>query len=97
MKIWLNCEQAGRLTSDALDRPLTRSERIGVALHRAMCKRCAALARDLQLIRSRLRILATGRTAETWPVPPLDDARLRQIAEAVAEAAKRSPSEVHTS
>lgn len=90
MAIWLSCEQAGLLTSDALDRPLTRRERLGLTLHRAMCDRCAALARDFAAMRAKLQRLAAGLNAEHLPVPPLDETRLAEMRAAVAAAASRA-------
>lgn len=90
MPIWLSCEQAGLLTSDALDRPLTRRERLGLTLHRAMCDRCAALARDFAAMRAKLRRLASGMGAEHLPIPPLDEARLAEMRAAVAAASSET-------
>lgn len=91
MKIWLSCEETGRLTSEALDRRLTRRERLGVVAHRFVCRHCTELARDLAAMRAALRRLAAGARAEALPGPRLADDRLRQIRLAVEAAVKGSP------
>lgn len=90
VRVWLTCEETGRLTSDAFDRPLTRRERLGVILHRFYCRRCAALARDLAALRAALQRLARGVGTEALPGPRLTDDRLKQMRAAVKAAAKAS-------
>lgn len=48
----LSCEEASRLASESLDRPLTRSERWGLRFHTLLCRSCRHLLRQLQLLRT---------------------------------------------
>ena len=54
-----NCRQASALVSRAMDRPLTRFERIGVVIHLGLCMHCRNYRRNLRYLRKALR-LATG-------------------------------------
>jgi len=46
-----NCQQATRLQSETLDRPLPFWERTGLRLHLVLCKWCRRYGRQLRLIR----------------------------------------------
>lgn len=46
-----SCEQASKLSSRAMEQPLTRFERMGLSLHLMMCKRCTNFARQIEFLR----------------------------------------------
>jgi hypothetical protein len=48
----LNCRNASRLQSDALDRQLPASQRVGLRLHLLYCKWCRRYGRQLRLLRT---------------------------------------------
>lgn len=47
----LSCEEATRLMSDALDRPLAVKERLSLNVHLVMCKGCRNFGRQVQGLR----------------------------------------------
>ncbi|MFP5384006.1 MAG: zf-HC2 domain-containing protein [Gammaproteobacteria bacterium] len=47
----LNCEQATKLLSESLDRPLTVRERMGVNMHLMMCRGCRNCGQHMQDLR----------------------------------------------
>ncbi|BCX81926.1 hypothetical protein MIT9_P1508 [Methylomarinovum caldicuralii] len=47
----LNCEQAARLASEGLDRPLTLKERLALRFHTLMCRGCRRYRRHLEILR----------------------------------------------
>lgn len=50
-KLMYSCEQAARLTSRAMEQPLTPSERILLGMHLMMCKRCSNFSRQIEFLR----------------------------------------------
>jgi hypothetical protein len=54
MILSLSCEEASRLTSDALDRELSRSERWALRLHLLFCHGCRRFKQQLDMIRALL-------------------------------------------
>ncbi|MCK2184521.1 zf-HC2 domain-containing protein [Halomonas getboli] len=46
----MKCKQATRLMSLALDRPLTRSERLSLRFHLAICGACRRCERQFTLL-----------------------------------------------
>ncbi len=46
-----SCEQASKLSSRAMEQPLTPSERMLLRLHLMMCKRCSNFARQIEFLR----------------------------------------------
>lgn len=71
-KLWhlasLPCEGMSRLTSESLDRELTRAERAALGLHTLYCSACRRYLRQLKLVRRALRGLA-GRLEADAPLP----------------------------
>jgi predicted anti-sigma-YlaC factor YlaD len=63
----LNCRQASRLISEAMDRKLSFMERLGLRLHLMICTACRAWRRQVLLIRRAMRSQAreAGRAPET--------------------------------
>lgn len=47
----LNCIEATRLMSEALERPLTLAERLQLQMHVAMCRGCRQFGRQMPLLR----------------------------------------------
>ena len=45
------CRQAGRLQSEALDRPLSLPKRFGLGLHLMLCKWCRRYGKQLRFLR----------------------------------------------
>ena len=54
MILSLSCEEASHLTSDALDRELSRSERWALRLHTLVCRGCRRFKQQLDLMRALL-------------------------------------------
>lgn len=48
--LMLDCEQSARLTSESLDRPLTRSERWALKIHQACCRSSHRVARQMEMV-----------------------------------------------
>ena len=46
-----SCEQASKLSSQAMEQPLTPSERMLLRLHLMMCKRCSNFSRQIEFLR----------------------------------------------
>jgi hypothetical protein len=56
MDFWLfNCKKVSRLVSDSMDRDLGTMHRLGIRFHLMMCRYCARYARQLRLIRNKIR------------------------------------------
>ncbi len=51
----MNCQQASRLISDGMDRPLTRSEQVRLSFHLLMCRNCRHFRQQLQQLRQGIR------------------------------------------
>lgn len=47
-----NCQEAIRLQSDALDRPLSPMQRIGLRIHLVMCRWCSRYAKQIKFLRT---------------------------------------------
>jgi hypothetical protein len=69
------CKEAIRLQSDALDRPLSRGERIGLWLHLRLCVWCLRYGRQLKY----LRLAAQCCEEEHLPAPPMPRAVRERI------------------
>jgi len=46
-----SCEQASKLSSRAMEQPLTPSERMLLRLHLMMCDRCSNFSRQINFLR----------------------------------------------
>lgn len=51
-----NCKETSVLVTQSLDRSLTFRDRIAMKLHLMICRNCARFMKQMQLIRSWLRI-----------------------------------------
>ena len=50
-KLMYSCEQASKLSSRAMEQPLTPSERMLLRLHLMMCGRCSNFLRQIEFLR----------------------------------------------
>lgn len=50
-KLMYSCEQASKLSSRAMEEPLTPSERVLLRMHMMMCKRCSNFSRQIEFLR----------------------------------------------
>lgn len=46
-----SCEEASKLSSRAMEEPLTLSERVLLRMHLMMCARCTNFARQIEFLR----------------------------------------------
>ena len=46
-----SCNRAARLSSRAMEQPLTPAERLRLKMHLMMCKRCNNFSRQIQFLR----------------------------------------------
>ncbi len=63
----LNCNEATRLLSDELERPLSRTQTLALRLHVLMCNGCRNFGKHIRFLRRLGRALggpATGDTKE---------------------------------
>ncbi|ASP37986.1 hypothetical protein CHH28_04510 [Bacterioplanes sanyensis] len=51
----LNCEQATRLQSESMERPLSLKEKVELKLHTAMCNACRRFGRQVGSLRDMSR------------------------------------------
>lgn len=56
--VMISCQEASRLSSEAMDRELLLSERLKLWLHRKVCGMCREYARHLALIKEASERLA---------------------------------------
>jgi len=83
----LHCHEATELASEALDRPLSTSERWGLRLHTAICGPCRRLIRHLRAMRQLARsVPAAWQAKSTSAVARLSPQRRRQIKQMLADA-----------
>ena len=47
-----SCKEAIRLQSEALDRPLSRLQRVGLRIHLAMCRWCSRYGKQINFLRT---------------------------------------------
>lgn len=57
----LSCEEATRLMSDAMERPLAIKDRMSLNVHLVMCKGCRNFSHQVQGLRQIAREYAQGR------------------------------------
>ena len=46
-----SCEEASRLSSRAMEEPLTPTERVLLRMHLLMCNRCSNFSRQIEFLR----------------------------------------------
>lgn len=79
----LSCKQASELSSEALDRRLSPSERLRLAIHLSLCRLCRRYRRQIHILhQAALRL----RRDDAPIVHPLDDATRRRITERIKTA-----------
>ena len=54
-RLFISCREAARRVSEQQDAPLSRSTRIGLSLHLAVCAHCRRYSQQIQLLHSALR------------------------------------------
>lgn len=54
-KLMYSCEEAARLSSRAMEEPLSPAERVLLRLHLAMCERCTNFTRQMAFLRQASR------------------------------------------
>ena len=81
-----NCQEAIRLQSDALDRPLTWLQRIGLRIHLTLCVWCVRYGRQIKFLRT------AAQQCDHDPVPKQSLPReVRKRIKRVLEAGKKQP------
>jgi len=55
VRLSLNCKGASRLQSEALDHPLSLSQRLGLRIHLLLCKWCRRYGKQINLLHSAAR------------------------------------------
>ncbi|MGE0387006.1 MAG: zf-HC2 domain-containing protein [Gammaproteobacteria bacterium] len=60
----LTCEQASRLVSERLDRPLGIAERLALGTHVMLCAQCRRFGRQMHMLRAAARRFGAGSTAD---------------------------------
>jgi hypothetical protein len=89
MMLSLSCEEASRLTSDALDRELSRGERWALRLHLLVCRGCRRLKQQLDLVRDLLHRPANSlHRSMGGQLPQLSADRKEHIKQLLREAAR---------
>jgi hypothetical protein len=83
------CREAAARLSLAMDRDLSRAERIGLVLHLAICTSCRRFGRHLDFIR-RAIVRASASPAIDDAAPRLSDAARSRIRRAVEGQAGRN-------
>ena len=74
--LMLDCEQSARLTSESLDRPLSRSETLALKIHQFCCRSSYRVARQMEMVANALREKDVDELQGTADHMP-DDARER--------------------
>jgi anti-sigma factor RsiW len=71
---WLNlpCREFARLTSEALDRPLSRPEKCALQIHLLSCVACRRYARQVRFLRDALQRLSHRLDHDDSPLPGPD-------------------------
>ena len=71
---WLNlpCQEFARLTSEALDRPLSRPEKCALQIHLLSCVACRRYARQIGFLRDALQRLSHRLDHADCPLPGPD-------------------------
>jgi len=77
-----SCLEATRLASDALERPLTWSERLRLRLHLLMCDMCSRCVEQFRIMHELAHHSAEGKVC-------LSEEDRKKIARALQEAEKR--------
>ncbi len=70
----LSCKQATRLASQALDRPLSLRERLGLRAHLMICAGCAQFERQLGFLREASKRFAEGTSGGAEDTDDIDHA-----------------------
>lgn len=76
-----NCRQASRLQSDALDRPLSTPQHIGLRIHLLLCRWCRRYGAQLRFLRQASRKNPDGGPSSSpgSTLPPEARARMKRM------------------
>jgi hypothetical protein len=86
MILTLHCDESSRLLSEGMEHKLTRSERIALRLHLAICRSCSRFRRNTQLLRKLMHRLHEEPASIGTGLPPLTPPERQRIREAVHKA-----------
>lgn len=75
----ISCEEAAKLISQSLDRPLPVRQRIGLRLHLLMCRVCPRFLRQMRVLR---------KTARRYP-EKIETDETRELSEEAREKIRR--------
>jgi len=85
-----SCRRATELLSAAMDRPLTRKERMFLRLHLPICTSCRRFRRQLGEIRDFIQRLPANALPGSFITERLSDAARERLTEAVRQASRGS-------
>lgn len=83
----MSCKMASHLISDAMDRRLSRWERLSLGWHLLVCRLCKRYQRQLMLIRIVLKSQARVPDAATEANPSLSPDARERIRQAISRVA----------
>ncbi len=80
----LPCDGMSRLTSESLDRPLTRMEAVALRSHLVYCSACRRYLRQIRTLSAAMRrLIPRLESADPLPGPSLPDDVRERIKEAI--------------
>lgn len=87
MSLMIHCDEASRLQSERLDRPLRLSERLALGFHLTMCSACRLFGRQIRAIDETMAELPPEADAHNLPPLPADARKRIEQALETAQAA----------
>lgn len=82
----LQCEEASKCISSALDQPPSLVDRVAVASHLLLCAPCRRFAKQMQVLRSANRVSAQRELAHLFEDEPLSLATKERIVDTLKSA-----------
>jgi len=83
----LSCEEASRLVSESLDRPLTRGEKIALRMHTLICRACRLMRQQMTALHELAgRIPDSANSRLRASLPQLSADRRQRIKKLLADA-----------
>lgn len=87
MLVSVSCEEASRLASESLDRPLLRRERWALRWHTLVCRNCHRLVQQLETMRALLANMPQASQKQLREnLPQLSPDRKQQIKQLLHDA-----------
>lgn len=80
----MHCDEASRLQSERLDRPLQLSERIALGFHLLLCSACRLFGRQIHAIDAAMASRSVDNDLDD--LPPLPDATRHRLEQALQHA-----------